>query len=300
MADQNITEEMKKESAILDKPQVMDYYEDEKGNLIRLHNGIDIIGVTKIFHDKKRTVQALKPIDLHIRSKEFVSILGTSGCGKSTLLRMLGGFDHPTTGKIMFHKKEIEKPSPRIGMVFQSYTLFPWLTVEDNIGFGLRQLHQKAPSEIKEIVDAYVDLVGLRGFEKLYPKSLSGGMKQRVAIARALAIDPDVLLLDEPFGALDMQTRGVMQELLLDVWQRSPKTIVMVTHDIDEAIFLADRVVVMTARPGSVREIVNVDLERPRDYHVKNTQQFLDYRVHCQELIRDESMKLIQSVSERA
>ena len=289
MAEKTIT------NSIIDDPKPLDYYEDENGNLIKLHNGIDIINVTKIFHDKKRTVQALRPINLHIRSREFVTILGTSGCGKSTLLRMLGGFDHPTTGKIMFHKQEIERPSPRIGMVFQSYTLFPWLTVEDNIAFGLRQLKQKAPSEIKDIVEAYVDLVGLRGFEKQYPKALSGGMKQRVAIARALAIDPDVLLLDEPFGALDMQTRGVMQELLLSVWQRSPKTIVMVTHDIDEAILLADRVVVMTARPGSVKEIVNVSLQRPRDYETRNTPEFQEYRAHCSELIRTESMKLIQS-----
>ena len=259
-------------------------------------DGVNIIDVTKKFVTRERTVQALKPVNLHIRDKEFVSILGTSGCGKSTLLRMLGGFDRPSTGHIYFHGEEITRPNADIGMVFQSYTLFPWLTVEENIAFGLRQMKKHPPAEIREIVSRYVDLVGLRGFEKQYPKSLSGGMKQRVAIARALATDPGMLLLDEPFGALDMQTRGVMQELLLNVWQSSPKTIVRVTHDIDEAIFLADRVVVMSARPGSIKEIVDIDLERPRDYHVRNTEKFVNYRAHCSDIIRSESMKLIQEV----
>lgn len=170
------------------------------------------------------------------------------------------------------------------------------MTVEKNIAFGLNQRKNKTKEEINEIVNSYIDLVGLRGFEKQYPKSLSGGMKQRVAIARALANDPDVLLLDEPFGALDMQTRGVMQELLLNVWQKSPKTIIMVTHDIEEAVFLADRVVVMTSRPGTVREVIDIDLERPRDYHIKNTQKFMEYKMHCSDIIREESMKLITAV----
>ena len=276
----------------------MEYYEQPNGNVVKLHNGLDIIGVTKSFDTKKGRVQALEEINLHIRSKEFVSLLGTSGCGKSTLLRMIGGLDHPTTGKIMFKKEEITGPGVHIGMVFQAYTLFPWLTVEENIAFGLKQRKTKTNAEIKEIVDSYIDLVGLRKFEKLYPKSLSGGMKQRVAIARALANDPDVLLLDEPFGALDMQTRTVMQELLLDVWQKSPKTIVMVTHDIEEAVFLADRVVVMSSRPGSVKEIIDIDLDRPRDYRVKNTEKFMEYKVRCSDIIREESMKLISAVNE--
>ena len=208
-----------------------EYIEEANGKVIKLHEGVDIIGVTKTFATKERTVQALAETNLHVRSKEFVTLLGTSGCGKSTLLRMIGGLEHPSTGKIMFKKEEITKPGADIGMVFQSYTLFPWMTVEKNIAFGLNQRKNKTKEEINEIVNSYIDLVGLRGFEKQYQKSLSGGMKQRVAIARALANDPDVLLLDEPFGALDMQTRGVMQELLLNVWQKSPKTIIMVTHD---------------------------------------------------------------------
>ena len=276
----------------------MEYYEQPNGNVVKLHNGLDIIGVTKSFDTKKGRVQALEEINLHIRSKEFVSLLGTSGCGKSTLLRMIGGLDHPTTGQIMFKKAEITGPGAHIGRVFQAYTLFPWLTVEENIAFGLKQRKTKTNAEIKEIVDSYIDLVGLRKFEKLYPKSLSGGMKQRVAIARDLANDPDVLLLDEPFGALDMQTRTVMQELLLDVWQKSPKTIVMVTHDIEEAVFLADRVVVMSSRPGSVKEIIDIDLDRPRDYRVKNTEKFMEYKVRCSDIIREESMKLISAVNE--
>ena len=273
-----------------------EYIEEANGKVIKLHEGVDIIGVSKTFATKERTVQALAETNLHVRSKEFVTLLGTSGCGKSTLLRMIGGLEHPSTGKIMFKKEEITKPGADIGMVFQSYTLFPWMTVEKNIAFGLNQRKNKTKEEINEIVNSYIDLVGLRGFEKQYPKSLSGGMKQRVAIARALANDPDVLLLDEPFGALDMQTRGVMQELLLNVWQKSPKTIIMVTHDIEEAVFLADRVVVMTSRPGTVREVIDIDLERPRDYHIKNTQKFMEYKMHCSDIIREESMKLITAV----
>ncbi len=234
----------------------------------------------------------MKDINLHVRSKEFVSLLGTSGCGKSTLLRIIGGLETATDGTVMFKKSEIKEPGADRGMVFQSYTLFPWMTISENIQYGLKQ--KKVPKkEREEIAMQYIELVGLKGFEKLYPKSLSGGMKQRVAIARALANDPDVLLLDEPFGALDTQTRGVMQELLLDVWQKSPKMVIMVTHDIDEAILLADRVVVMSARPGSVKEIIDVDIERPRDYKVRMSREFMDYKIHATELIREESMKLI-------
>ena len=192
----------------------------------------------------------------------------------------------------MFKQNEIKGPGADRGMVFQSYTLFPWMTISENIQYGLKQ--KKVPKkEREEIAMHYVELVGLKGFENLYPKSLSGGMKQRVAIARALANDPDVLLLDEPFGALDTQTRGVMQELLLDVWQKSPKMVIMVTHDIDEAILLADRVVVMSARPGSVKEIIDIDIDRPRDYKVRMSKEFMDYKMHATELIREESMKLI-------
>lgn len=261
----------------------------------KLHQGVDIIGVTKDFHGKHGVVKALSETNLHIRSKEFVSILGTSGCGKSTLLRIIGGLEEATTGKVLFKQQELIGPGPDRGMVFQSYTLFPWMTVIENIKFGLTQKKMKK-SQVIEIAEQYVEIVGLKGFENLYPKALSGGMKQRVAIARALANDPDILLLDEPFGALDMQTRGVMQELLLDVWQKSPKTIIMVTHDIEEAVFLADRVVVMSSRPGTVKEIIDIDIDRPRDYTVKTTPQFVEYKKIATSIIREESMKLINSI----
>lgn len=259
------------------------------------HQGIEIVGVSKRFDTKNGPVQALGEINLHVRSREFVTLLGTSGCGKSTLLRIIGGLEEATEGDIYFKQKRIEGPSPERGMVFQSYTLFPWLTIRDNIEFGLHLKKTLSKSEIRDIADEYIELVGLKGFENQYPKSLSGGMKQRAAIARALANDPDILLMDEPFGALDMQTRGVMQELLLDVWQKSPKTIVMVTHDIEEAILLADRCVVMSSRPGTVKEIIDIDIPRPRDYHVKADPKFIEYKMHANEIIREESMKLIKA-----
>ncbi len=276
----------------------MSYYEDpDTGKITKLNSGVEIVGVSKTYKTKKSTVQALNDINISIKDKEFVVLLGTSGCGKSTLLRMIGGLEHPTEGKIMFKKEVVDKPCASIGMVFQAYTLFPWLTVEKNIAFGLKQEKIKTDEEIKKIVDSYIDIVGLRGFEKQYPKALSGGMKQRVAIARALANDPDVLLLDEPFGALDQQTRGTMQELLLDVWQKSPKTIIMVTHDIEEAVLLADRIILMSSRPGTVREIMDINLERPRDYHIRSTKEFIDYKMHCNDVIREESLKLLSAAN---
>lgn len=257
---------------------------------------IVISDVTKTYppQGKRGAVHALDTINLTVKDREFVSLLGPSGCGKSTLLRMIGGLETPSTGKVVHKGKTITGPGPDRGMVFQSYTLFPWLTVKKNIMFGLQQQGKIDTPICEQIADEYIDLVGLRGFEDLYPKSLSGGMKQRVAIARALANNPDVLLLDEPFAALDMQTRTVMQELLLSVWQKSPTTIVMVTHDIDEAILLADRVVVMSARPGSVKEIIDVDIPRPRSYETRSEQIFLDYREHAADLIREESFKSIK------
>lgn len=257
-----------------------------------IDKGVEVVDVVKKFETKNGSVIALNDINLHIRQKEFVSILGTSGCGKSTLLRIIGGLESATSGKVMFKNNEITGPSPERGMVFQAYTLFPWLTVRENIEFGLKTMGKKK-SEYREISEQYINIVGLNGFEKSYPKALSGGMKQRVAIARALANDPDILLLDEPFGALDSQTRSVMQELLLDVWQKSPKTIIMVTHDIDEAIFLADRVVMMTSRPGKVKKIIDIDIERPRDYTVKTSMQFLQYKKEAGEIIHEESIKYI-------
>ena len=261
-------------------------------NTSNVKNGLVITDVKKIFHSKAGDVEALSNINLHVRTKEFISLLGTSGCGKSTLLRIIGGLEQQSSGSVKFKQQELVGPSVDRGMVFQQYTLFPWLTIKENIKFGLKQ-KKLSKAEQEEIAEYYIEIIGLRGFENLYPESLSGGMKQRVAIARALANDPEILLLDEPFGALDMQTRTVMQELLLDVWQKSPKTIIMVTHDIDEAILLADRVVVMTARPAKIKEIVDIDIERPRTYHTRTSKEFVQYKERISDMIREESMKLM-------
>ena len=209
------------------------------------HDGPKLVvdGVSRVFRQSPRAkpVRALEPIDLSVAEKDFLTILGPSGCGKSTLLRIVAGLDRPDTGRVLLDGREVHGPGADRGMVFQSYTLFPWLTVAENIAFGLRE-RGVAGAQRREIVDAFVEKIGLRGFEHHLPKQLSGGMQQRTAIARALANDPEILLLDEPFGALDNQTRSLMQELLLEIWQRDRKTVLFVTHDIEEAIFLASRV----------------------------------------------------------
>jgi NitT/TauT family transport system ATP-binding protein len=235
-------------------------------------------------------VQALHPTDLDIAKNDFVTILGPSGCGKSTLLRIIAGLDRPTTGSVLLDGQAITGPGADRGMVFQSYTLFPWLTVHENVGFGLRE-RGVAVRETAEIVDSYLDKVGLRGFENHWPKQLSGGMQQRTAIARALANDPKILLLDEPFGALDNQTRGLMQELLLGIWEREQKTVVFVTHDIEEAVFMASRVVTMTARPGRIKSITPVDIPHPRHYTVKASPEFSQLRLKLTEEIRAEAIQ---------
>ncbi|MGH8697807.1 MAG: ABC transporter ATP-binding protein, partial [Burkholderiales bacterium] len=218
------------------------------------------------------------------------SILGPSGCGKSTLLRIVAGLEVPSTGRVLVDGRAVASPGPDRGMVFQSYTLFPWLTVKQNICFGLRE-KGVAPAEQDRIAVHFIDRVGLRGFADHYPKMLSGGMQQRTALARALANDPRILLLDEPFGALDHQTRALMQELLLGIWEADRKTVLFVTHDIDEAIFMANRVAVMTARPGRVKSDVRIDLPHPRHYTVKTTPEFSAYKARLTEEIRVESIK---------
>jgi NitT/TauT family transport system ATP-binding protein len=195
---------------------------------------------------------------------EFVCVLGPSGCGKTTLLRIIAGLEEPTSGKILLKNKEITGPGSDRGMVFQEFGLFPWRSVRKNIEFGL-EIRKIPKEERKAISDRYIDLVGLKGFETSHPNELSGGMKQRVGIARALANDPAILLMDEPFGALDAQTRNLMQKELLRIWSEMKKTVVFITHSVDEAVFVADRVVVMSARPGKIKSIFNVEWERPRD-----------------------------------
>lgn len=234
-------------------------------------------------------VRALLPVDLNVAENDFITILGPSGCGKSTLLRIIAGLDHPSEGRVLLDGREVRGPGPDRGMVFQSYTLFPWLTVAENIAFGLRE--KGVPeAQRKEIVANYVQLVGLKGFENHWPKQLSGGMQQRTAIARALANDPEILLLDEPFGALDNQTRGLMQELLLGIWEREKKTVLFVTHDIEEAIFMASRVIVMSARPGRIKSDVAVDLPHPRSYTIKTSPEFSEFKARLTEEIRVEAM----------
>jgi len=240
--------------------------------------------------------RALEPIDLAVEDNDFITILGPSGCGKSTLLRIVAGLDRPSAGQAMLDGKPIQRPGPERGMVFQSYTLFPWLTVEENIGFGLRE-KGVAEAQRHEIVARYMGQVGLTGFERHFPKMLSGGMQQRTALARALANDPKILLLDEPFGALDNQTRALMQELLLGIWEADRKTVLFVTHDIDESIFMANRVVVMTARPGRIKCDLRIDLPHPRHYTIKTAPEFAAYKARLTEEIRVESIKAAEQMA---
>jgi len=225
---------------------------------------IEIKGVSKVFTLQDQTIHALADADLAIRKGEFVCLIGASGCGKSTLLRIMAGFEQPSLGEALMWGKPIEEPEPSRGMVFQDYALFPWLSVRDNIGFGptSRGLHR---SEVKATVDKFIELVGLQTFASAYPHQLSGGMKQRVAIARVLANDAELVLMDEPFGALDAMTRERLQDELLEIWQRTGLTVVFVTHSIEEAIFLASRVVVMTPGPGRIESDNAITLPRPRD-----------------------------------
>jgi ABC-type nitrate/sulfonate/bicarbonate transport system ATPase subunit len=207
-------------------------------------------------------VRVLDDINLSVVEGEFVCLLGPSGCGKSTLLNIVGGFLRPSEGEVTIDGERVTQPDPRRIFVFQERGVFPWLTVEENIGFGLFRMSEQ---EKRERIAHYVQMVGLRGFEKSYPRELSGGMKQRLEVARALAVDPDVLYLDEPFGALDSITRLQMRRELLRIWEAEKKTILFVTHDIEESVQLADRVVVLSARPGKVRRIVDIDIPHPRD-----------------------------------
>jgi ABC-type nitrate/sulfonate/bicarbonate transport system ATPase subunit len=235
--------------------------------------------------------QALQPTSLTVADNDFITVLGPSGCGKSTLLRIVAGLDAPTSGRVLLDGAPVTRPGADRGMVFQSYTLFPWLTVKENICFGLRERGEAQARQAK-IAAHYIAKVGLAGFEHHYPKMLSGGMQQRTAIARALANDPKILLLDEPFGALDHQTRGLMQELLLSIWEAERKTVLFVTHDIEEAIFMANRVVVMSARPGRIKADVAVALPHPRHYTVKTTAEFSTLKARLTEDIRSEALKV--------
>ncbi len=225
---------------------------------------IQLSGLSKTFSDEKHTVKAIEGFDLDIREGEIVCLLGPSGCGKTTVLRIIAGLEERTGGSVLVKGVPVTSAGSDRGMVFQEFALFPWRTVRSNIEFGL-EIRQVPPEERHATSSKLIDLVGLAGFEDSHPGKLSGGMKQRVGIARALANDPSVLLMDEPFGALDAQTRNLMQKELLRIWSATGKTILFVTHSVDEAVFLADRIVVMTARPGRVKEAIPIQLPRPRD-----------------------------------
>jgi NitT/TauT family transport system ATP-binding protein len=221
--------------------------------------------VSKVFEKNHGDVTvALDDISLEIEDKEFVCFVGPSGCGKTTLLRIIAGLDTATSGQVRLRDTPIMGPDPKRGMVFQEYSLFPWRSVQDNITFGL-EMRGVPKGDRKSVADTYLDMVGLTQFRDAYPYELSGGMRQRVAIARALANEPDVLLMDEPFGALDAQTRNAMQRELLDIWEKTQKTILFVTHSVVEAVFLADRIVILSPRPGRICDIIRVDLPRPRE-----------------------------------
>ncbi len=251
---------------------------------------IGIAGVWKEFAKGERRVLALQDIDLQIAPREFAAILGPSGCGKSTLLNMVAGFDRPTRGTVRAGGEEILEPSPKRAVVFQEPALFPWLSVMENVVFGPKTQGQPA-TEYRVRAAQIIEQVGLKGFEASYPAELSGGMRQRVGIARVLIMQPQVLLMDEPFGSLDAQTRSLMQELLLQVWERHHQTVLFVTHDIEEALLLADRVCVMTARPGRMKKSIAVKIPRPRALEVTTSPEFNDLRREVLALIREESQR---------
>jgi NitT/TauT family transport system ATP-binding protein len=245
----------------------------------------------KTFASRRGDVTALADINLDIADQEFVTIVGASGCGKSTLLNLVAGFDKATGGDLTVDGAPIRGPGPDRGVVFQQTALFPWLSVEDNIAFGLRLRANSHKGSCDLIVERMLERTGLSAFRSCRPAELSGGMRQRAAIASVLAINPSTLLLDEPFGALDALTRSIMQDFLLEVWEEERKTALLVTHDIDEAIYLADRTVVMTARPGRVREIIAVDLPRPRRYDMRSEARFIALRDHVTAIVREEAIR---------
>jgi NitT/TauT family transport system ATP-binding protein len=236
-----------------------------------------------------REVIALDDVSLEVRGREFIALLGPSGCGKSTLLYLIGGFMQMEQGTISVDGKRIAGPGPDRGIVFQHFALFPWKTVRGNVLYGLEKLGL-ARQEREQRARQYIEMVGLHGFEESYPSQLSGGMKQRAAIARTLAIDPQILLMDEPFGALDAQTRSLMQSELLSIWRHSPKTVIFVTHDVQEAVYLAQRVVVMSARPGRVKAIVETEIDRG-DPAVFKSKTFIDKVDEIWNLVRAEALK---------
>ncbi|MDP2861833.1 MAG: ABC transporter ATP-binding protein [Desulfobacterales bacterium] len=254
---------------------------------------ISIQGVTKVFPSKRADVMALKNLSLDVMDGEFVVIVGASGCGKTTLLNLVAGFDSASQGQILLDGQPVIGITPECGMIFQQYALFPWKTVQDNVEFGLK-MKRIPKAERQEQAARFIDMVGLKGFEKSFPHHLSGGMKQRVSIARSLANDPKVILLDEPFAALDAMTRQVLQEQLVRIYEKHQKTIIFITHSIDEALLLSTRIVVMTARPGRIlQEIVN-DLPHPRNADVQLSDRYMELKRMIWVSVQAEVMKSIE------
>lgn len=252
--------------------------------LVQRPISLEVKGLTKVFESSRGAVTALKDLSFSVRKREFTCVIGPSGCGKSTLVRILAGLETATSGEVLVGGKSVSGPGPDRGMVFQGYTLFPWLSVKENVMFGPKVSGTSSVAAERE-ARQWIDLVGLSRFENAYPHQLSGGMKQRVAIARALANQPQVLFMDEPFGALDAQTRSEMQNYLLEIWKNVDITIVFITHDLDEAVFLSDRILVLDANPGRFREMVEVPVPRPRSNDQIFSPLFGATRKHIEDLI---------------
>ena len=251
---------------------------------------IIVRGLCKRFSRGGKNVDAIRDFNLEISEGEFIAIVGPSGCGKSTFLHMVGGFEPITEGELLVEGHPVAGPGPDRGMVFQQFALFPWRTVAENVAWGL-EIQARSRSDRVAIVERLLAKVGLTHFRDHYPAELSGGMKQRVAIARTLAFEPRILLMDEPFGALDAQNRELMQEELQTIWNETRKTVIFITHDIEEAIYLADRVIVFSARPGRTKADIPIDLPRPRDLEVKKSTAYFDYRNQIWDLLRDEVLR---------
>jgi NitT/TauT family transport system ATP-binding protein len=248
---------------------------------------LELRNISMLYSQRGKRFEALRDVSLKVPAGQFISIVGASGCGKTTLLRIVDGLITPTRGQISVDGTAVTRPGPDRGFVFQQDALFPWRTLLDNVIFGL-EIQGRDKREARQRAASLLTLVGLNGFEHLFPHELSGGMRQRANLARALMIDPDVLLMDEPFAALDAQTREIMQAELLRVWRSNRKTVLFVTHQIDEAVFLADRVVVMTSRPGQVKAVLDVDIPRPRDLSLKRTPHFLELVDEIWKMIEEE------------
>lgn len=258
---------------------------EERNIKLRIEN------VRKVFHTRNGEMIALNGIDLDIMENEFICVVGPSGCGKSTLLNIIAGLSEPSSGRVLCDGKEVKGTGTERGVVFQQYALFPWMTVKKNVMFGLNLKGIKG-EEAEDIAMKYIRMVQLEDFVNHYPKELSGGMKQRVAIARAYAVNPSVLLMDEPFGALDAQTRTQLQQELLETWEKEKKTCFFITHDVDEAIILSQKVIIMSARPGRIKEIVNIDIPYPRDQETKMSGRFLELKNHIWSQVYQEYLEV--------